>query len=214
MSRALECPNCGSRQSLDAVAPGSTFDCTGCGRTLRAPAAATAPVEPVPTAAMGSSAPTGSRAQRRRESSGAGGPEAGGGAADGFPVAVRIGAWVVAVVAGGLLSIWVARGIGLLTADRIVDVITGSGSGRYLRLGVFMLLWALMATVLVTLLIDGGWRLLHRAAASPARGPVAAATTAATEGAAAPPRQGAAAGMPARSTDQRPRRIPPRDTGA
>lgn len=208
MARALECPTCSARHSLEAVEPGSTFDCTGCGRTLRAPS------EPVVTPTAGApAAPAGeaaaSRAARRRAAAEAPDAPAAPTTPTGFPLAVRIGAWVVAVVVAGLVAVWLARAVGLLTADNLVDVITGSGSGRYVRLAVLALLWAVLATALVTLLIDGGWRVLHR-------GAVAARPAAAMADANGPasPVATPSAPMPARSTDQRPRRIPPRDTGA
>jgi hypothetical protein len=211
----LQCPTCEARHSLETVEPGSTFDCSGCGRTLRAPSApapdaASDPtgVAPVASPAAGGD-PSGSRAAKRRAAAGA--HENAAAPAAGFPIAVRIGAWVVAVVVSGLVAVWLARAVGLLTADNLVDVITGSGSGRYVRLGVLALLWAVLATGLVTLLIDGGWRLLSRRAGGPTPARVTADPDPSAPMAAAAP---TAAPMPARSTDQRPRRIPPRDTGA
>lgn len=212
MARVLQCPNCEARHSLDAVEAGSTFACTGCGRTLRAPQAP-AVVDPAGAATAGDAArgAPGARAERRREESSRSNPEPGN-APSGFPRAVRIAAWVVAVVVGGLVSLWLARAIGLLTADNLVDVITGSGNGRYLRLGVFVVLWALVVTGLVTLLIDGGWRLLRRGAATVTAAPAVEANDPVTVPGPTPAARSTP--MPPRgTTDQRPRRIPPRDTG-
>lgn len=211
MARALECPTCATRHSLEAVEAGSTFGCTGCGRTLRAP------MEPVGASPASEPAPptvavAGSRAGRRRAAGESREAPAVAPAPPGFPVGVRIVAWVIALVVGAFVSLWLARVVGLLTADNLVDVITGSGGGRYVRLGVFVILWALVATALVTLLIDGGWRLLRRGVGATTPAPASAAADPSTV--ARPQPSVPSTPMPARGTDQRPRRIPPRDTGA
>lgn len=204
MARALQCPACSTRHAIDGVAPGATFSCTGCGRTLRAPGAA---VAATPTATGASGSPT--RAERRR-----GTPSA---APSGFPLAVRIVAWIVSVLVGGAVSLWIARAIGLLSTDNLIDVITGSGSGRYLRMALWLPIWALVTAGLVTLLLDGGWRLMRRAAADRGgQGPTRAtpARRAPAPADAVPASARTATGVPDRGAAQRPRRIPPRDTGA
>jgi hypothetical protein len=122
----------------------------------------------------------------------------------------------VSVILGGVIALFVARTIGLLSTDNLIDLITGSGSGRYLRMALLLPIWALVTTGLVTLLLDGGWHLLHRTAAPTEPRPTrrvpadAAATPADAVPAAARPKTG----VPGRGEPQRPRRIPPRDTGA
>lgn len=206
MARALQCPACSTRHAIDGVAPGATFACTGCGRTLRAPGAATAPAAATP-----SPNPTGTRAERRQAATTA--PST---AATGFALPVRIGAWAVAVLLGGVIALYLARLIGLLSTNNLIDVITGSGTGRYLRMALLLPIWALVTTGIVTLLLDGGWRLLHRDAPAPARRPARdrTATPAAAESDHVPASARTASGVPDRADAQRPRRIPPRDTGA
>lgn len=202
MARALQCPACSTRHAIDGVAPGSTFSCSGCGRTLRAPGSVTAP---------GPAA--GTRAERRRAA-----PAATAGT-PGFPLAVRIGVWAVAVLVGGAISLYIARAIGLLSTNNLIDVITGSGSGRYLRMALWLPIWALVTAGIVTLALDGGWRLLHRAAAytraaseAPRSGAPRPGGTAPADAVPASARR--TSGVPDRDGAQRPRRIPPRDTGA
>lgn len=204
MARALQCPACSARHAIDGVSPGATFACTGCGRTLRAPGATVAsPAASAPT-------PAATRSERRR----AAGPPA---RPEGFPLAVRIAVWVVSVLLGGAISLSIARAIGLLSADNLIDLITGSGSGRYLRMLLWLPIWALVTAGLVTLLLDGGWRLLRRATAGsgtprPTRGPSEGSGGAPAD--AVPASARTATGVPDRGEAQRPRRIPPRDTGA
>ena len=206
MARALQCPACSTRHAIDGVAPGATFACTGCGRTLRAPGAATAPAIASPSPNPN---PTGTRAERRQAATTA--PAT---AATGFALPVRIGAWAIAVLLGGVIALYLARLIGLLSTNNLIDVITGSGTGRYLRMAILLPIWALVTTGIVTLLLDGGWRLLHRDAPAPARRPARDRTTASAGSDHVPASARTASGVPDRADAQRPRRIPPRDTGA
>lgn len=203
MARALQCPACSTRHAIDGVAPGATFACTGCGRTLRAPGAATA-AAPTPN-------PTGTRAERRQA---AATPTTG--PAAGFGLPVRIGAWAVAVLVGGAIALYLARLIGLLSTNNLIDVITGTGTGRYVRMALLVPIWALVTTGIVTLLLDGGWRLLHRDAPAPVRRPARTRPEATVAAGAdhVPASARPATGVPDRGDAQRPRRIPPRDTGA
>lgn len=206
MARALQCPACATRHAIDGVAPGATFACTGCGRTLRAPGATSAPA-----GAAAPADPTGTRSERRLAAT-----AAPANAATGFALPVRIGAWVIAVLLGGVIALYVARLIGLLSTNNLIDVITGSGSGRYLRMALLLPIWALVTTAIVTLLLDGGWRLLHRDVPPPARRPTRERSSAPREPRTdhVPAAARTASGVPDRGDAQRPRRIPPRDTGA
>ena len=209
MARALACPACSTRHAIDGVEPGATFSCTGCGRTLRAPGTPAAPTTTPATPAAAGTDPAPTRSERRRAAT-ASGP------ATGFPTAVRVGAWIVSVILGGVIALFVARTIGLLSTDNLIDLITGSGSGRYLRMALLLPIWALVTTGLVTLVLDGGWHLLHRTAAPTKPRPTrrAPADAAATPADAVPAAARPTTGVPDRGEPQRPRRIPPRDTGA
>jgi hypothetical protein len=130
---------------------------------------------------------------------------------------VRIVAWVVSVLLGAVVSLWIARAIGLLSTDNLIDVITGSGTGRYLRMALWLPIWAFVTAGLVTLILDGGWRLLRRAANGAANPPTDRTRPARSDAApadAVPASARPSSGVPDRGAAQRPRRIPPRDTGA
>jgi hypothetical protein len=110
---------------------------------------------------------------------------------------LRILAWVVAFGLSAVIVRWFARVTGWLTGDSIIDIITGSGVMRYVRLFTLVPFWALVVTGLATLFIDGGrWLARRRAIASGRAAPAARrasrpkpARPAATRrrGAAAPP---------------------------
>ena len=77
---------------------------------------------------------------------------------------LRLLAWVIAIGLGGVITIYVARKTGWLSGQRLVDVFTGTGLSRYLRVIAIVPVWALVTTVLVTLMVEGG-RWLARARA-------------------------------------------------
>ena len=56
MAPVLQCPECGTKHPLDSVGAGSAFPCSGCGRTLKVPAAGRAMVPPRPPVDAGSAA--------------------------------------------------------------------------------------------------------------------------------------------------------------
>ncbi|MFO1537879.1 MAG: hypothetical protein ACKOVH_08650 [Actinomycetota bacterium] len=56
-----------------------------------------------------------------------------------------------------------ARRLGYLDSQKLLDVLIGEGSGRYLPLVVIVLLWALVTAVLVQVIVEGGhWWLRRR----------------------------------------------------
>jgi len=91
---------------------------------------------------------------------------------------LRCVAWVVAVPVGLVLVGLPARRLGYLDSQKLLDVLIGEGSGRFLPLVVIVLLWALVTAVLVQVIVEGGhWWLRRRrrsAAAGAAADPVSA----------------------------------------
>lgn len=78
---------------------------------------------------------------------------------------LRCGAWVVAVPLGLVLVGLPARRLGYLDSQKLLDVLIGEGSGRYLPFVVIVLLWALVTAVLVQAIVEGGhWWLRRRRA--------------------------------------------------
>jgi hypothetical protein len=84
---------------------------------------------------------------------------------------LRILAWVVAVGLGGLIVRWFARITGWLTGDSLIDLITGSGIVRYVRIFTVVPFWALVTAGLATLFIEGGRWLARRRDAVAGKGP-------------------------------------------
>jgi len=68
----------------------------------------------------------------------------------------RIVAWVVAVPLGFVITAWPAYELNLIKKDDVLDVFVGSGTGRYTRLAIGTLVWALVTALLVQLFIEGG----------------------------------------------------------
>ena len=68
----------------------------------------------------------------------------------------RIVAWIVAVPLGFVITVWPAYEFGLISKDDVLDVFVGSGTGRYTRLAIVTLIWALVTALLVQLFVEGG----------------------------------------------------------
>lgn len=158
MARGLQCPACGERHRIDGAAPGSTFKCGGCARTLRVPGSPATSVEPggvsAPSASV--SAPPEPQRQASAGSNRIHLPPYEGD----LPLAARIVSWVIAVPVAGFITLKVAVLIGLLSTNELIDLITGSGGGRYLRMVIFIPLWALFTAGVVSLVLEVGERLL------------------------------------------------------
>lgn len=155
MARGLQCPACGERHRIDGAAPGSTFKCGGCSRTLRVPGAPTATSVPPRTTVVESE-----QATRQPRTEPAPNrlhlpPYEGS-----LPLAARIVSWVIAVPIAGFITLKVAVFVGLLSTNDLIDLITGSGGGRYLRMVIFVPLWALFTAGVVSLILEVGERLL------------------------------------------------------
>ena len=68
----------------------------------------------------------------------------------------RLLAWIVAVPLGFVLTAWPAYGLGFVKKDDLLDIFVGTGMGRYLRLAVVTLVWAVVTALLVQLFVEGG----------------------------------------------------------
>ncbi len=68
----------------------------------------------------------------------------------------RVIAWLVAVPLGFVITAWPAYEFNLIKKDDVLDVFVGSGTGRYTRLAIGTLVWALVTALLVQLFIEGG----------------------------------------------------------
>jgi hypothetical protein len=82
---------------------------------------------------------------------------------DALPLAIRVGAWVLAVPIGLAIVGIPARILGYLTSQKLLDVIVKHNLSRFVPLLVIVVLWALATTVLVEIFIEGGrWLMLRR----------------------------------------------------
>jgi hypothetical protein len=189
MGKAIQCPTCGRKHRVGALPDAPSFPCEGCGQRLKVPAqfrpsvmASARHVErPAPEASRKSTAilrsnpaPTAAAARtaarasvRPRPSAGAAGAGAAGAAVAAGPrpiaLPLRILAWVVALALALVVTVWVARVSGWLSGDRLVDVFTGTGGiTRYLRVLALAPVWALVTTLFLTGILEGGRALARR----------------------------------------------------
>jgi len=166
MGQALQCPKCGAKHPLDRHAGATTFVCAKCGQLLKVPAELRTSPAPPPSsdrtmAAAGGStrvlaeqpsptAPDSTRTPRVRATR------------TKPPMVWRVLAWIVAVFAGGLIVFAGGRVFGYLSGQRALDVVLSSGIDRYTVLLPLVPIWAVISTLLVTLLLDGGAALVRR----------------------------------------------------
>jgi hypothetical protein len=68
----------------------------------------------------------------------------------------RLLAWIVAVPLGFLITAWPAYKLGFIAKDDLLDLFVGTGIGRYVRLAVVTVVWALVTALLVQLFVEGG----------------------------------------------------------
>jgi hypothetical protein len=183
---ALQCPACGHKHRLTTLSGDPIFTCTSCGRLLKLPAEFR---QPAPSASTEAPRPSASArvtrggVQRRDPvAPPPGAPRATPAAATPRPrprgrpttdmaLPLRILAWVVAIGLGGLIVRWFARITGWLTGDSLIDLITGSGILRYVRIFTVVPFWALVSAGLATLFIEGGRYLARRRDAVAGKGP-------------------------------------------
>ncbi len=68
----------------------------------------------------------------------------------------RVLAWIVAVPLGFLMTAWPAYELGFIKKDDLLDIFVGTGTGRYARLAIVTLVWAVVTALLVQLFVEGG----------------------------------------------------------
>jgi len=201
MASALQCPACGHKHRLSELTGDPIFSCEQCGRLLKtpveyrrpepsAPAEAPRPTSRASRAGSDTLQRGGSATRDRTGTMPAAGASADTATADPprtrrrstrapatLAVPLQILGWVAAFVIGGIIVRYLARWTGLLTGDSVIDLITGSGVGRYLRLFAVVPIWALVSAGLMTLFVEGARWWSARDAAKPATRPTARATT-------------------------------------
>jgi hypothetical protein len=185
VASALQCPACGHKHRLSELTGDPVFSCEQCGRLLKTPveyrrpdpSAPSAPprpngrvqrggsaardqtsVLPTPSARARGPAPAPAPSRARRS---APRPPAT------FTVPLLILGWVLALLLGGVIVRVAAKITGLFTGDSVIDLITGSGWGRFVRLFAIVPFWALATAGLMTLFVEGGRRWQARQAAAP-----------------------------------------------
>jgi hypothetical protein len=181
MAKALQCPSCGRRHRVSELPDASMFRCEGCGQRLKvpdqfrpsvmtssrhirppdagspestsvlsprsAPASRTAAAAASPAAARPRPAPrppvgaVGEKQEKEKEKEKASLP-------------VRLLGWAIALPLGLLATLWVARITGWLSGERLVDVFTGTGSARYIRVIAVAPVWALFTTLILSLFLE------------------------------------------------------------
>ena len=188
MGKAIQCPSCGRKHQVAAIPDAPTFQCAGCGQSLKVPgqfrpsvmasSRHIVPPEPAPQSASTSVLSEAAPAAAAAAPSGAAAPRApkltrspdrtpAGGGAQPVSLPLRLLAWGAALVLGLVVTFWIARLSGWLSGDRLVDVFTGTGGmERYLRVLALAPVWALLTTGWLTLFLDGGRALARRRAAA------------------------------------------------
>jgi hypothetical protein len=181
MSKAIQCPSCGRKHRVAALPDAPTFRCDGCGQPLKIPSqfrpsvmassrhvrppdsprpesTAVLPNRPVAPAPVAASAREAAR-PRTPSRPAAAAPES-----DAVSRPLRVLAWVVALVLGLVITLWVARITGWLSGNRLVDVFLEEGWTRYIRVIAIAPVWAMFTTLLLTLFLEGGKALARRRA--------------------------------------------------
>jgi len=80
---------------------------------------------------------------------GAAAPAAPAGPAARMPLLLRLLIWVVALPVGGAVALMGARLIGYVDGSRLIDMISGEGWGRFLRVFSLVPVWALLSAGIV-----------------------------------------------------------------
>jgi hypothetical protein len=68
----------------------------------------------------------------------------------------RLLAWVAAVPLGFVITAWPAYKLSFIKKNDVLDIFVGTGTGRYVRLGIATAIWALVTALLVQLFVEGG----------------------------------------------------------
>jgi hypothetical protein len=182
VGKAIQCPSCGRKHGVSGLPDAPTFKCEGCGQPLKVPSqfrpsvmassrhvpASDAPhpesTEVIPSRPAPAAAPVAASAPKAARPAKAPRPSADAPRTDAVALPLRVLAWVVALALGLVVTIWVARVTGWLSGDRLVDVFVGTGITRYIRVIAVAPVWALFATLLLTLFLEGGRALARRRA--------------------------------------------------
>jgi hypothetical protein len=140
---------------------GPADDTAGAAPQRTAPVRTAAAVSATVAANAGSADTNGADGPARRSSGRPGAPSAARAAAAPAPRAKvhwywRVVAWIVAVPVGFLLTAWPAYKFGLIEKSDLLDIFVGTGIGRYVRLGIVTLVWAVVTALLVQLFVEGG----------------------------------------------------------
>jgi hypothetical protein len=139
VSTALQCPSCGYTHRLDAIGDVAVFQCSNCSRVLKVPeqlrsaASRAAPAVPAPAKPKRQVAATGSGPRR----------------------SVRMLAWVIAFILGGLVLVRLAKWTGFFGGDKLVDLLLDNSISNYLRLAALVPLWGLFTAAFATLFLEG-----------------------------------------------------------
>jgi hypothetical protein len=189
MAKALQCPSCGRRHRVSGLPDAPMFRCEGCGQRLKvpdqfrpsvmtssrhirppdagspestsvlpprsAPASRTAAAAASPAAARPRPAPrppvgaVGEKEKKEKEKA---------------SLPVRLLGWAIALPLGLAATLWLARITGWLSGERLVDVFTGTGSARYIRVIAIAPVWALFTTLILSLFLEAGRALARRQA--------------------------------------------------
>jgi hypothetical protein len=183
VGKAIQCPTCGRKHRASDLPDAPTFKCEGCGKPLKIPtqfrpsvmassrhvhpadsprpeSTAVLPPRPTRTAAPpASAAPPAARAAKVPRPAAGLAPKR-----ETVALPLRVLAWVVALVLGLVVTLWVARVTGWLSGNRLVDVFIQTGLARYIRVIAIAPVWALFTTLLLTLFLEGGRALARRRA--------------------------------------------------
>ncbi len=166
MATALQCPACGFKHRLDAVADTPVFACTRCERQLKLPAqfrnGATARPGEAAQPRSKNPSPSTSRGTPASGSAGAAPPRRSTRASAGYAgparIPLKILVWVFAFVLGAGVVRVLASWTGFVDTNTFLDLMLDHSFSTYWRLLVLIPVWAFFATLFATAFIEGpGW---------------------------------------------------------
>jgi hypothetical protein len=191
MAKSIQCPACGNKHPVTSLPDAPSFRCDQCGQSLKIPAQFRPSMDaarhsPSPSAPRGGDA-TAVLPDDRRQAPGAAAAAApaaaparsavkrpaavAAGGANAIPRRWRAVAWAVALPLGLVVTIWLGRITDWLSGDHLVDIFTGTGFTRYIRIVAIAPVWALFTALFLTLLLEGGQALARRRAEHNGAGP-------------------------------------------
>ena len=179
MAKSIQCPTCGNKHSVTSLPDAASFRCKKCGQSLKIPAQFRPSMEaarrsPPPGAPRGGDATAVLSDDRARAPAPAAAPRAPRVArataaasvegAQAVPRQWRAVAWVAALLLGLAVTIWLGRVTDWLSGDHLVDIFTGTGFARYIRIVAIAPVSALFTALFLTLFLEGGQALARRRA--------------------------------------------------